>query len=465
MVEVIDNSFRDHISTTDEEGRRAWIYANPPKGKLHRMRLIVSLLLLTLFFVIPFIRPDGQPLILINIFERRFIVFGKVFWPQDFHLIVIGFITFVIGIILFTVVYGRVWCGWTCPQTVFMEMVFRKIEFLIEGNASQQRKLNTGPATFEKVWKKLLKHIVFASLSIVIVHIFVSYIIGVDELNKLLNSGPGANFGSFLAISILTFVFYFVFARFREQVCTLVCPYGRLQGVMLDPNSLVVAYDFHRGEERAKMKKSEDRRTSGKGDCIDCFNCVTVCPTGIDIRNGTQLECINCTACIDACNSVMKKIGYKPGLIRIASSNEIAEGRKFRFTPRIIAYTVLLLGLIALFLTLFISRSDTETTILRVPGSLHQVVGEEITNIYNVQVINKSNTNLSIEIRPLGIDGRIQLIGKPLQLKSQEMSEGVFLLYIPVEKVNSSKIPVTFGIYSDGELIEKEKVTFVGPLK
>lgn len=464
MGEVTDNSFRDHISTTDEEGRRSWIYANPPKGTLHRIRFIVSMFLLTVFFSIPFIRPHGQPLMLINIFERRFIIFGKIFWPQDFHLFVIGFITLIIGIILFTVVYGRVWCGWTCPQTVFLEMVFRKIEFLIEGNAFQQRKLNNSQLSFEKLWKKSLKHSLFAVVSVISVHTFVSYIVGVEELKVLVNAGPGANFGAFLAIAILSFIFYFVFARFREQVCTLVCPYGRLQGVMLDPNSLVVAYDFRRGEDRGKLKKLEDRKAIGKGDCIDCQNCVSVCPTGIDIRNGTQLECINCTACIDACNSVMNKIGFKPGLIRIASSNEISEGRRFRLTPRIIAYTVLLFGLIVLIVTLFAIRKDTETTILRVPGSLHQVVGEELTNLYNVQIINKSNKEISVEILPLSTDGKIQLIGKPLQLKSQEITEAVFLLYIPKESVNSSKIPVTFGIYSDGVLIEKEKATFVGPL-
>jgi cytochrome c oxidase accessory protein FixG len=420
--------------------------------------------LLILFFTIPFIRIHDQPLILFNIFERRFIILGKVFWPQDFHLFVIGLITLIIGIIFFTVIYGRVWCGWTCPQTIFLEMVFRKIEFLIEGNAARQRKLDNAELSFEKVWKKTLKHILFVLLSVVIVHTFITYIIGWDELKNLMNRGPGANFGAFLAIFIFTLVFYFVFARFREQVCTLVCPYGRLQGVMLDPNSLVVAYDFRRGEERGRWKKSEDRRSIGKGDCIDCHHCVTVCPTGIDIRNGTQLECINCTACIDACNNVMRRIGFKPGLIRIASSNEIAEGRKFRITPRIIAYTILLLGLIALFIALFAMRNDTETTILRVPGTLYQQVGNEISNVYNVKIINKSNRDFTVEIKPLTLDGRIQLIGKPIELKSQEITEAVFLLYIPRENVTSAKIPVTFGLFDHDELIEKEKATFVGPL-
>jgi cytochrome c oxidase accessory protein FixG len=236
-----------------------------------------------------------------------------------------------------------------------------------------------------------------------------------------------------------------------------------LQGVLLDSNSLVVAYDFQRGEKRAHLKKGVDRKKEGQGDCIDCGSCVRVCPTGIDIRNGTQLECINCTACIDECNAVMKKVGFKPGLIRVASFNTISGGKKFRFSGRIIAYTSLLVVLISVLVILFTLRKDTETTILRVPGSLYQEMGSEISNLYDVKIINKSNYDLPVEIIPVSIDGRVQAIGKPMVLKSQEVTEGVFLLYLDKDKIHTSRIEVTFGIYSKDELIEKEKATFVGP--
>lgn len=463
MAELQENSFRDHIGTTNEEGRRAWVYASKPSGKLHNYRSAVAAFLLALFFITPFIKLHGEPFILINIFERHFVLFGKVFWPQDFHLFVIGMITFVITIILFTVVYGRVWCGWACPQTIFLEMVYRKIEFWIEGNAGKQRKLDSSTFSFEKLWKKTLKHTLYIAIAIFVIHTIVAYLVGLDQVFELIEGGPKEHFAAFSAISFFVFAYYFIFARFREQVCILACPYGRLQGVMLDANSLVVAYDHKRGEKRGLFKKSENRKDLKKGDCIDCGSCLHVCPTGIDIRNGTQLECINCTACIDACNNVMQRVGYKPGLIRIASANEISEGRKFKFTARIIAYTSLLILLISALVVLFILRSDTETTILRVPGSLYQQTDTETSNIYNVKIINKTNRDIPIDIQLLNTEGRIQFIGQPIQLKAQETGEGVFLIYLENEELNTSKIPLSFGIYSNGNLLEREKATFVGP--
>jgi cytochrome c oxidase accessory protein FixG len=463
MGQGTHNSFRDHIATTDDEGRRSWIYASRPKGKLHTYRAIIATVLLAGFFITPFIELKGEPLILINIFERKFILFGKVFWPQDLHLFAIATISIVITIILFTVVYGRIWCGWACPQTLFLEMVYRKIEFWIEGDAFRQRKLDSEPLSLEKVWKKTLKHIIYLVIAVVVIHIAVSYIIGIERVLELAEEGPDQHFASFTAIAFLTLLYYFIFARFREQVCILVCPYGRLQGVMLDSNSLVVAYDYIRGEKRSKYKKSVNRNELDQGDCIDCGNCVRVCPTGIDIRNGTQLECINCTACIDACNRVMHRIGFKPGLIRVASSVGISQGSKFRFTTRIIAYSALLAVLISLLVILFVMRADTETTILRIPGTLFQVSGDEISNIYKVSIINKSTRVIPIEIRLINQQGRLQFIGKSLTVNEQETGEGVFLVYLKKHSIGSSAIPVIFGIYSQGELLEKAKATFVAP--
>lgn len=463
MIKDTGKTFRDHISTTDDEGRRSWVYAKSPKGKLYFYRTLVSILLLLVFFTGPFINIDGQPLLMLNIFERRFVILGKVFWPQDFHLFVMAMITFIVAIVLFTVIYGRIWCGWACPQTVFMEMLFRRIEFWIEGDVNKQKKFDSGEFVYEAFVRKFAKHLVYSFLSLLIVHFFVMYIVGVERVRILISNKPADNFSAFGIVMILSFLFYFVFARFREQVCTLVCPYGRLQGVLLDSNSLVVAYDFRRGENRAHLKKGIDRKKSGQGDCIDCGNCVRVCPTGIDIRNGTQLECINCTACIDECNAVMKKLAFNPGLIRVASYNSISEGKPFRFNARIIAYTSLLFVLVSVLVILFALRKETEATILRVPGSLYQDMGEEISNLYNVKIINKSNKDLPFEIKPISVKGKVQIIGKPIVLKSQKVTEAVFLLYLNKAEINASKIQITLGIYSLGELLEKEQATFIGP--
>ncbi|MEQ8238085.1 MAG: cytochrome c oxidase accessory protein CcoG, partial [Cyclobacteriaceae bacterium] len=300
--------FRDHLATVDEDGKRIWVYPKKPKGKFTNYRMLVSILLLLILFSGPFIKIGGEPLLLFNILERKFVIFGQTFWPQDFFLAVIGMITTVVFVILFTVVYGRIFCGWICPQTIFMEWVFRRVEYFIEGDYMAQKKLDKQPWNQEKILKKTSKHLVFLFISLLIMHTFLAYIIGVEDLQAMILAGPNEAFGGFIAMSVFTALFYGVFGFMREQVCTTVCPYGRLQGVLLDKQSIVVAYDHVRGENRSKLRKGEDREEHGYGDCIDCKQCVYVCPTGIDIRNGTQLDCVNCTACIDACDSIMDRI-------------------------------------------------------------------------------------------------------------------------------------------------------------
>jgi cytochrome c oxidase accessory protein FixG len=285
---IKDESFRDSIATITKEGKRNWIYAQKPKGKFYNARSILSIFYLAVFFSLPFIRVHGNPFFLFNVLERKFIFFGVIFWPQDFFIFGIGMLTFILFVVLFTVVYGRVFCGWACPQTIFMEMVFRKIEYWIEGDANHQRTLNKAPYTSQKIIKKGFKHIVFFAIAFIIANTFLAYIIGTDELFEMMREPLAEHVGGFISLLVFTGAFYGVYAFFREQVCLIVCPYGRLQGVMLDKNSILVAYDYLRGEPRAKFKKNEERT---KGDCIDCHQCVNVCPTGIDIRHGTQLEC------------------------------------------------------------------------------------------------------------------------------------------------------------------------------
>jgi len=378
---AFDEEYRNTIATVDEEGKRVWVYPKKPSGWYHRLRIVVAIVLLSLFFIGPFIRIDDQPFLLFNIFERRFILFGQVFWPQDFFLLALTLITFFVFVILFTVSFGRLWCGWACPQTLFMEMVFRKIEYLLEGDAPQQRRLNAAPWTFEKILRKGAKQIIFLSISILIAHVAMAYLIGIGRVAEIVRQSPAEHPTGFLGLLGFTAVFYGVFAWFREQACIAVCPYGRLQGVLLTKDSIVVAYDWLRGEPRTKLKKSFVVQEA-KGDCIDCKLCVHVCPTGIDIRNGTQLECVNCTACMDSCDDVMQKIGKSTGLIRYASHNSIKQGVNRVLNFRTIAYAGVLFALLSVSGYFIFTRSDIETTILKAPGTLYTTSDDgQITNV------------------------------------------------------------------------------------
>ncbi len=458
-----ESSFRDKLSTVSEKGERVWIYPKKPKGRYYSARGIVSIFLLLLLFTAPLLKIDGQPLFLFNFFERKFIIFGLTFWPQDFHLFVLAMITFVVFIVLFTVVFGRLWCGWACPQTIFMELVFRKIEYWIEGDYKQQKRLDESKWNREKILKKGTKHIIFFAIAALIGHTFMAYMVGIDQTIDIVTQPPSKHLSGFIAVILFSGVFYFIFAKFREQACTIVCPYGRLQGAMLDKNSIVVAYDFIRGEPRGKMKRGEEQK---KGDCVDCNLCVHVCPTGIDIRNGTQLECVNCTACIDACDEVMDKINRPKGLIRYDSYNHISNGTKFKLTPRIIAYTLVLIALLGILAFSLTGRSDIETTVLRAKGGLYQKVGENyITNLYNIQIINKTMNSIPVEVKLINPNGKVKLIGKDLIVPERGIEKGSFLLEIHRDSLMSRKTEVELLITSKGKKIEFINTNFLGPFK
>jgi cytochrome c oxidase accessory protein FixG len=458
-----DETFRDEVSTINKQGKRNWIYAQKPKGKFYRMRTLVSILFLTLFFGLPFIKVSGNPVFLFNVLERKFIFFGVTFWPQDFFIFGIGMLTFILFIVLFTVVYGRVFCGWVCPQTIFMEMVFRKIEYLIEGDASRQRALNNGPLNANKIIKKSVKHSVFFVLAFIIANTFLAYIIGIDELYKTINEPISKHIGGFISILLFTGIFYGVYAWLREQVCLIVCPYGRLQSVMTDKNSIVVAYDYKKGEPRAKFEKGEHK---GKGDCIDCFQCVKVCPVAIDIRNGTQLECTSCTACMDACDFMMEKTNRPKGLIRYASENGIANSEKLKITTRIISYSAILVLLIGVLGILLATRRDVDATILRTPGMLFQKQENHmISNLYNIKLINKTHENVPITLKLETGNGKIQMIGKSITVKKESKGESEFFIFLPENEIISRKTILYVGVYSGRKKLETVKTTFLGPIK
>jgi cytochrome c oxidase accessory protein FixG len=455
-------SFRDTVATISEDGKRNWIYPKKPKGDFYNKRTAVSIFFLILLFAGPFMKINGHPLMLFNILERKFILFGIAFWPQDFHLFVLAMLTFIVFIILFTALFGRIWCGWACPQTIFMEMVFRKIEYLIEGDYMQQKALNAESPNPIKFRKKFLKNSIFFIISFIIANTFLAYIIGVDKLFEIISEGPSQHLGGLISLSVFTLVFYGVYTKFREQACIVVCPYGRLQGVLLDKNSVVIAYDYNRGEPREKLHKGQERKA---GDCIDCHQCVQVCPTGIDIRHGTQLECVNCTACIDACDSIMDKIEKPRGLIRYTSENAIAKGIKFKVTTRIIGYSIVLFILLGALITLLALRTDVEATILRTPGMLYQELpNQKVSNLYNIKVVNKTFNNLPIEIKIVEPQGTIQWVGKNFtELKEQDIAEGEFFVILDQKDIVMSKTRIKIQVISQGKILGEEESNFIGP--
>ena len=458
------DDFRDKQSTIGEDGSRVWVYPKQPKGILYNYRKITSFVLLAILFVIPFIKVNGDPLMLFNILERKFIIFGVMFYPQDFHLFVLSMIAFIVFIVLFTVIFGRIFCGWICPQTIFMEFLYRPIEYWIEGNYNQQRKLDESTLDFNKFWRKGLKHLLFFLISFITAHFFLAYITGMGHVIELITDGPATHIAGFLSIIAFSIVHYFVFAKLREQVCIIICPYGRLQGVLLDRNSIVISYDYKRGEPRGKYNPLEDRVLKGKGDCVECGSCQAVCPTGIDIRNGTQLECINCTACIEACNSVMRRVHKPEGLIRYASERSIADTTKLTFNVRILFYSVILAGLLILIAFLFSIRTDIESTILRQKGTMFQEYDSlQYSNIYMIQVINKTRKKLQVELELDKPDGEIKLIGGPLIVKEGEVGEAQFLVLIKKTALKSSNTEVEFKVMSDGKEMDEIESTFVGP--
>ncbi|MEP7106411.1 MAG: cytochrome c oxidase accessory protein CcoG [Ferruginibacter sp.] len=485
----VKESFRDSVATITREGNRNFIHPKKPRGKFYSLRNWFSIFYLIIFFTLPFIKVNGAPLLMINILERKFILFGLIFWPQDFFIFGIGMVTFIVFVILFTVVFGRIFCGWACPQTIFMEMVFRKIEYWIDGDATQQKHLKAMPWNTKKIMKRGIKFIVFFLLSFIIANFFLAYLISMDKLLGYMTD-PAGHIGTLISLLGFTTIFFFVYWWFREQVCIVVCPYGRLQGVLLDKDSIVVAYDRLRGEPRGKLVKKKDHYDGGYGkcdeckangscnsltetfvpvakaaDCVDCYACVRVCPTGIDIRNGTQLECINCTACIDACDAIMMSINKPVGLIRYASENSIVNGVQLKFSSRIRAYTTVLALLISLLVFLLVSRTDLDATLMRTSGMTYTALTDgRIENLYSLKLANKTHKDITINLRLENMAGEITIVGSSnLVVKREDYSNLQFFVKLNRNEVKSWKTMLKIGLYQNNKKIKTISAKFIGP--
>lgn len=464
-----DESFRDSIGTIDETGSRQFLFPKKPSGLYTNRRQMVSYFLLVVFFSVPFIRINGQPLLMLNVMERKFVIFGQIFWPEDFFIFVLAMIIGVLFVAVFTVAFGRLFCGWICPQTIFMEHVFRRIEYWIDGDRNRQLRLSRMKWNEpEKLRKRILKNGIFFAISFIIANFFLMYIIGSQAWWEIVSDDPSEHVSGLVSMLVFAGIFFFVFAWFREQVCIIVCPYGRLQGAMLDRNSVVIAYDYLRGEKRGKFRKSEDRNALGKGDCIDCNQCVDVCPTGIDIRNGTQLECINCTACIDACDSIMDKVNKPRGLIRFDSENNIAHGQKKIWTGRVKAYVGILVILSGIFTYLVFSRAQVETIFLRMQGQpYHKVDENTFSNAYNFKLLNKTPEERSYRFELLSPEGGdLEKAGEAQEISvaGSKLAEGAVIIRLKRDMLEGTSTDVEIGLYEGDKLVETIETSFKGPL-
>lgn len=459
MIET-DEIIEHRSSMTGD--KRKWMYPAVRKGKFYQYRSWLSYLYLILFFSGPFLRINGQPLLLMNFAEQKFVVLGQIFWPQDFFIFVLAMLAFVVCIVLFTIAFGRIFCGWICPQTIFMEMVFRKIEIWIEGDARQRRKLDEGPWTREKAVKKTAKHIIFIILSFLIANTFLAYVTGSENLIKIMTEPVSQHLSGFISIWIFTATFYLVYSQVREVVCTMICPYGRLQGVLTDKHTLMVAYNYKRGEPRGKLSKKE---AAPKGDCVDCGLCVDVCPTGIDIRNGAQLECVSCTACIDACNQVMEKIHRDLNLIGFYSDEMIREDKKPSFTPRMAGYSAVIVVLLSVLTWFVLQRSDVDVTVLRAAGVLYQEQpGGYISNIYNADLINKTDKKQNISLVADDPSVKIKYVQAPGVLDKEGSAKAVFFLMVPGSHIHSPKTDIKIKVVQQNHVLSTISTTFVGPV-
>ena len=440
-----------------------FIYPKKPSGKLFNYRQVVGYGLLLFLIVAPFAKLNGEQLVLLNFIERKFVFFGLIFTPQDFYLFALAMLIFIMFIVFFTVILGRLWCGWACPQTIFMELVFRRIEYWIEGDANKQKKLDASPWNTEKIVKKSVKHFIFLAISFSISNLFLAYIIGSEALIKIMTEPVSMHVSGFLSILIFTAIFYGVFAYVREVVCTVICPYGRLQGVLLDNQSLVVAYDVARGEPRGFLQKNT--ADAPIGDCVDCNLCVQVCPTGIDIREGTQLECVNCTACIDACDEVMVKIGKPKKLIGFFTQDYITDRKKFKFSARAYGYAAVLFVVLMVFSSLIYKRQDVETTVLRASGTLYQERGSDSTsNLYNAELINKTNKTITFTFKPQSNDDGISFIEKSVVLPKFGSTHLTFFLIRKNDSIKKPKTDVVFEVIADNKVLSTTTTSFFGPV-
>ncbi len=427
------------LPTLNADGSRNRIRPRLYPGRLFNRRRVVGWALVVLFVGLPWLTIGGRPAIFLDVVQREFSLFGHTFLATDGVLLMLLMLTIFAAVFWTTALVGRAWCGWGCPQTVYMEFLFRPIERLFEGKRESQLKLDkSGMST-----RRALKNLVFLGLSFVLANVFLSYFVGTHALRSWVTGPPSKHMAGFLVVAVTTGLVFFDFAYFREQMCTVICPYARLQSVLLDRSSLVIGYDVKRGEPRSKGKQK-----LGNGDCIDCHACVVACPTGIDIRQGLQLECIACAQCVDACDSIMARIQKPSGLIRYAAQETLDSGHKAALLrPRVVIYSALLLGLLGILTNALLVKPGVEVTILRGIGAPFGESGPQVINQIRIKIRNRSRAaqNYHVELADLAA---AQLISPedPLPVPAGEQRTTSVFVLAPRSVFSNARRAVHFRI-------------------
>jgi cytochrome c oxidase accessory protein FixG len=469
-VQILESP-EDVLTTLTSDGKRRWLYPTPSKGRFYLPRLVTAWLLILLYFALPLIPINGKPAVLLDFIHREFALFGLIFYPTDTLLLMLFMIGIVLTVVLGTALLGRIWCGWACPQTVYLEFVFRPIERLIEGKEHSRKRRDEGPQSFDKLWRKSVKLLIFTGISLLLAHTFVAYFVGWHNLIAWMGEPPRENWFFFVMMAGVTGLILFDFGYFREQMCTITCPYARMQSIMLDPDSLIVSYDPNRGEPRSKRSKKTIRDEEAgliprQGDCIDCFACVRTCPTGIDIRDGLQMECIACTQCIDACDSIMNNIGKDPGLIRYTSERELAGSRTRIMRPRTVLYAALLLVVGSMFTLALTNRGDYNISVLRSVGDPFTILPDgQIANRLRFVVRNQQSYDAAYTVEALSPEGAtITMVGSsPISLAPQEMKRTEIWVTVPRTVFESETIDGKFRLRFDDDQVHEVTFPLLGP--
>ena len=448
------------ITSVNADGSHHILHPADVTGPFTTVRRWVAILLMLVYAAIPWIPINGKPAIFFDVEMRRFHAFGLTLVAQDlwvlfFAISGLGFLLFVV-----TAILGRIWCGWACPYTVFLDHVYRRIERWIDGDAPARRKLAAAPNDLRKISRRVLKHGLYLLVSALIAHIFLSYFVSIPRLYSFMKQGPLDHPTSFAVVASLTGVLYFCFAQFREQFCILMCPYGRLQSALTDEDTMIIGYDAKRGEPRGKATDPT------AGACIDCNRCVSVCPTGIDIRNGLQMECIGCSACVDACDDIMTKVHRPKGLIRYDSTRGLAGEKRRIFRPRLLVYGLLgLLGLTALGITAFHRAKPMNADISRARGPSFYDEGPVLRNHFQLRLFNKRNQAMSFTVALEGAPGGYAItgVGDGLTLAALKETARPLVVIVPKNFYQGPR-KLTLKIHSQpGNSTIRREVDFLGP--
>ena len=449
----------DSVTTINDDGSRYVIHPADVRGLLTIGRRVFGVLLMAIYVLLPWIPIGGNPAVFFDLLGRRFHFFGLTFLSEDlwigfFLLTGLGFSLFYV-----TALFGRIWCGWACPYTVFLEHVYRRIERLIDGDAPQRRKLSESKPSFSKTARAIIKHSLYVIVSITIAHVFISYFISIPRLYDYMQGNPATHFKAFGVMLFLSGALYFSFSWFREQFCLILCPYGRIQSALTDEDTIIIGYDSIRGEPRGKVSDV------GAGDCINCMRCVQVCPTGIDIRDGLQMECIGCSACIDACDEIMDKTSRPRGLVRYDSMRGLS-GLKTRFVrPRTVLYTGLLCLGAAVMLIFLSGLRSAKIELIRMPGSPYYVDQTGVRNQFRLQLLTKKNEDTTFSLRALGLPEGAVVSGleEPVVLKSGEETNRTLLITVPIASYSKE---FNFSIEASvdpGDFQIDDSAEFLGP--